>query len=79
MRGWKNRAEQSFGKRLNIPPFLRVGSWIGGDRDGNPFVTHKVMLDAAERHSATALEYYLAETELLSTRLSLTNRSNRGK
>ena len=72
--GLEKQAEQSFGKRLNIPPFLRVGSWIGGDRDGNPFVTHKVMLDAAERHSATALEFYLAETELLSTRLSLTNR-----
>ena len=70
----EKQAESSFGQRFNIPPFLRVGSWIGGDRDGNPFVTHKVMLDAAERHSATALEYYLAETELLSTRLSLTSR-----
>lgn len=63
-----------FGKRLRIPPFLRVGSWIGGDRDGNPFVTHKVMLDAAKRHSATALEYYLAETHLLGKRLSLSTR-----
>ncbi len=63
-----------FGDALHIPPFLRVGSWIGGDRDGNPFVTHKVMLDAAERHSFTALEYYLAETELLSSRLSISNR-----
>jgi phosphoenolpyruvate carboxylase len=72
--GLEKQAERSFGQRLKIPPFLRVGSWIGGDRDGNPFVTHKVMLDAAERHSAAALEYYLAETELLSSRLSLTIR-----
>jgi len=72
--GLEKQTEQSFGQRLKIPPFLRVGSWIGGDRDGNPFVTHKVMLDAAERHSATALEYYLAETELLSARMSLTSR-----
>ena len=72
--GLDKQVEERFGQRLEIPPFLRVGSWIGGDRDGNPFVTHKVMLDAAERHSATALEYYLAETELLSTRLSLSIR-----
>ncbi|MDP2804775.1 MAG: phosphoenolpyruvate carboxylase [Gallionellaceae bacterium] len=72
--GLEKQIEARFGERLNLPPFLRVGSWIGGDRDGNPFVTHKVMLDAAQRHSATALEYYLAETELLSNRLSLSNR-----
>jgi phosphoenolpyruvate carboxylase len=72
--GLEKQTEQHFGQRLKIPPFLRVGSWIGGDRDGNPFVTHKVMLDAAERHSATALEYYLNETELLSARMSLTSR-----
>ena len=70
----EKQVEARFGQRLEIPPFLRVGSWIGGDRDGNPFVTHKVMLDAAERHSATVLEYYLAETELLSSRLSLSTR-----
>ncbi len=66
--------EKSFGQRFNLPPFLRVGSWIGGDRDGNPFVTHEVMLDAAQRHSATALEYYMSETNLLSARLSLSSR-----
>ncbi|TAJ79918.1 MAG: phosphoenolpyruvate carboxylase [Gallionellaceae bacterium] len=72
--GLEKQTETTFGQRINIPAFLRVGSWIGGDRDGNPFVTHKVMLDAAERHSATALEYYLAETELMSSRLSLSTR-----
>ncbi len=66
--------ETHFGKRLHIPPFLRIGSWIGGDRDGNPFVTHPVMMDAVMRHSATALEYYLTETHLLSIRLSLSTR-----
>jgi phosphoenolpyruvate carboxylase len=66
--------EARFGQRLTLPPFLRVGSWIGGDRDGNPFVTSQVMLDAAQRHSVTALQYYLAETELLSSRLSLSIR-----
>lgn len=70
----EKQIETRFGKRLRVPPFLRVGSWIGGDRDGNPFVTHQVMLDAAMRHSATTLEYYLTETHLLGTRLSLSTR-----
>jgi len=70
----EKQLEKSFGQRFDLPPFLRVGSWIGGDRDGNPFVTHEVMLDAAQRHSATALEYYLSETNLLSARLSLSSR-----
>ncbi len=69
-----NQIEARYGQRLTLPPFLRIGSWIGGDRDGNPFVTAKVMLDAAQRHSVTALEYYLAETKLLSSRLSLSIR-----
>ncbi|WP_239249848.1 phosphoenolpyruvate carboxylase [Candidatus Nitrotoga sp. M5] len=70
----EKQIEARFGKRLRIPPFLRIGSWIGGDRDGNPFVTHQVMLDAAMRHSATTLEYYLSETHLLRKRLSLSTR-----
>ncbi|GAB4118474.1 MAG: phosphoenolpyruvate carboxylase [Sideroxydans sp.] len=70
----ERQLEKHFGERIDVPPFLRVGSWIGGDRDGNPFVTHEVMLDAAQRHSATALDYYLAETDLLSARLSLSSR-----
>jgi len=72
--GLEKQVALRFGQSVDIPSFLRVGSWIGGDRDGNPFVTHKVMLDAAQRHSATALEYYMAETDLLSSRLSLTTR-----
>ncbi|GAB1234591.1 phosphoenolpyruvate carboxylase [Ferrigenium sp. UT5] len=72
--GIERQLEKHFGERIDVPPFLRVGSWIGGDRDGNPFVTHEVMLDAAQRHSATALDYYLAETDLLSARLSLSSR-----
>ena len=70
----ESQLEQRFGRKIDIPPFLRIGSWIGGDRDGNPFVTHKVMLDAAKRHSATVLDYYLAETNLLGKRLSLSSR-----
>ncbi len=70
----EKQLEQRYGRRMDIPPFLRVGSWIGGDRDGNPFVTHEVMKNAAERNSAQVLEYYLSETHLLGIRLSLTTR-----
>jgi len=57
-----------------IPPFLRVGSWIGSDRDGNPYVTDEVMQHAAERQSALALDFYMGEVHLIGRRLSLTDR-----
>jgi len=59
---------------ITVPPLLKVGSWIGGDRDGNPFVTHEVMRYAAQHHSALAFEHYLNETHVLGKRLSLTDR-----
>ncbi|TXI17004.1 MAG: phosphoenolpyruvate carboxylase [Nitrosomonas sp.] len=57
-----------------VTSFLRMGSWIGGDRDGNPFVTHEVMLRAVERQSALALDFYLDEVIKLSRSMSLTER-----
>ncbi|MDZ4202982.1 MAG: phosphoenolpyruvate carboxylase [Gallionella sp.] len=72
--GLEKQLEARFDKDIKVPPLLRVGSWIGGDRDGNPFVTHDVMLDAVKRHSALAFEHYLNETFVLGRRLSLTDR-----
>ena len=66
--------EARFDKDINVPPLLRIGSWIGGDRDGNPFVTHEVMQSAVQRHSALAFEHYLKETFVLGRRLSLSDR-----
>src|SRR5688500_20201415 len=57
-----------------VPTFLRIGSWIGGDRDGNPFVTHEVLLHAAERQSALALDFYMGVVHQIGRRLSLTER-----
>ncbi|RBP18146.1 phosphoenolpyruvate carboxylase type 1 [Roseiarcus fermentans] len=54
-----------------LPSFLRVGSWIGGDRDGNPFVTADVLDEALRLQSARALGFYLDELHQLGGELSL--------
>lgn len=41
-------------------PFLSFGSWVGTDRDGNPFVTPETSLDAAEQVRLSILHYYQA-------------------
>lgn len=54
-----------------LPVFLRIGSWIGSDRDGNPFVTAATMRHAAEAQSAVVCAHYLRETHELGAELSL--------
>ena len=54
-----------------VKSFLRVGSWIGGDRDGNPFVTAQVLNEATRLQSARALGHYLDELHELGGELSL--------
>ena len=58
------------GAGLRVPPFLRFGSWIGGDRDGNPFVTAEVTRYALERHRALALARHAADAHALWRELS---------
>ena len=57
-----------------LPSFLRMGSWIGGDRDGNPFVTAEVLRQAMLLQSDRALGFYLDELHLLGGELSLDGR-----
>lgn len=54
-----------------LSTFMKVGSWIGGDRDGNPFVTATVLSDTLQRQSEVALNYYLTELQVLASQLSL--------
>ena len=54
-----------------IASFLRMGSWIGGDRDGNPFVTAEVLRQTVRLHSSRALGFYLDELHELGGELSL--------
>ncbi|VAZ60262.1 Phosphoenolpyruvate carboxylase [Mycobacterium persicum] len=55
-------------------PILKPGSWIGGDRDGNPNVTAEVVRLATGGAAYTALSHYLAELDQLEQELSMSSR-----
>jgi phosphoenolpyruvate carboxylase len=46
------------GASFTMPPFLQFGSWIGGDRDGNPFVTVTTTEDTLREHKSLVLRLY---------------------
>lgn len=54
-----------------VAPFLRMGQWIGGDRDGNPNVTAETLQYALRRQAELVLRYYLTEVHYLGGELSL--------
>ena len=54
-----------------IASFLRMGQWIGGDRDGNPNVTASTLEYALTRQCDVALRHYLTEVHFLGSELSL--------
>src|SRR6266480_2406177 len=64
-----NEGEETAGGEL--ASFLRMGSWIGGDRDGNPFVTADVMRGTLRMQSSRVLRFYLEELHVLGSELSL--------
>jgi len=55
----------------DVANFFRMGNWIGGDRDGNPFVTADTLVHALSRQSETALRFYLTEVHTLGAELSI--------
>lgn len=64
----------TFGTRIEIPNFYRIGSWIGGDRDGNPFVNADLLRYALSRQAEIAFAHYDYELEGLYRELSLSDR-----
>lgn len=65
------RWEKELGQRP--APFLRVGSWIGGDRDGNPFVTAETLQQATSRNAAAVLGHYIDQVHALGAELSVSS------
>ena len=65
------RWEQELGARP--ASFLRVGSWIGGDRDGNPFVTAETLHMATSRNAAAVLGHYIDAVHALGAELSVSS------
>jgi phosphoenolpyruvate carboxylase len=61
--------ERTLGARL--PSFLKLNSWIGGDRDGNPFVDAGAMEEALSRAAETVIGYYLMCVHTLGAELSI--------
>lgn len=55
---------------FDIPPFLRFGTWIGGDRDGNPSVTDAITRQALATQRSIALRRYRADVSALREGLS---------
>ena len=57
-----------------VAPFFQMGSWIGGDRDGNPNVGADSLIFALKRQCETALRHYLDEIHYLGAELSISRR-----
>ena len=55
----------------DVGSFLRMGHWIGGDRDGNPNVSAATLRHALARQAEVALRFYLTEVHKLGAELSI--------
>jgi phosphoenolpyruvate carboxylase len=65
------RWDRALGARA--PSFLRPGSWIGGDRDGNPYVTADSLRVALSKACEAVLGHYLDQVHALGAELSISS------
>ncbi|CAN5329202.1 phosphoenolpyruvate carboxylase [soil metagenome] len=63
---WRRRLEAP-----DLQPFIRIGAWVGGDRDGNPNVDGKTLTAALSTAARAVLRFYLDEVNALGSELSL--------
>ncbi len=66
-RAFKEVYDEPLGVGTQIPP----GSWVGGDRDGNPFVTPEVTTSAVRRSSYAVIGHYISKVKALRDALSI--------
>jgi phosphoenolpyruvate carboxylase len=59
-------------------PFLTFASWVGGDRDGNPFITPEISRTTAQWHACVQMDYYEREVAELAKELSHASTPARG-
>lgn len=59
---------------MDLPGILRMGSWIGGDRDGNPFVNGTTLRDSVRLQATTLFKFYLQELAALKRELAVSTR-----
>jgi phosphoenolpyruvate carboxylase len=63
------------GEHPALTPFFQFGSWIGGDRDGNPFVTNDVTFRALRQNALASLRHYEQHISSLLLRMSIAERA----
>lgn len=59
---------------VRVPNILKIGGWIGGDRDGNPFVSAETLRFAFRRHADAVFRFYRGELDKLYRELPLSIR-----
>ena len=67
------RRVSSEGEHISVPSVLKFGSWIGGDRDGNPYVLPETTEKAVRIHANEILEEYINRTHQLENRLTFSS------
>lgn len=68
------KLRETYGQQVPERAILQPGSWIGGDHDGNPYVTATTLHYATSRAADTALRYYAEQLRHLEHELSLSDR-----
>ncbi len=69
----QERFEAHFATEIAKPTPLSIGSWVGGDRDGNPFVTPEVTRATARQNAHGVIRQYIESARQLFKRLSLSS------